>query len=167
LYINDNGANATQGNTPGSSDGCATPSIDPGDHDDAFNLFVPGKYYGHPTPARGQCVFLDGSIYAPPLSPDPNWMPPLASYYGADSSDGIVEYTATTFGGALQHQFIVATFSDDELVRRVALSPDGSTVEGIVAIGKYNQPLDVWTDAAGHIFVAEYTGNQISVLVAR
>lgn len=168
LYINDNGANSTQGNTAGPTDGCSnTPSIDPGDQDDGFFLVSPGKYYGHPTPPRGQCVFADGTVYSPPIAPDPNWVPPLFRYAGADSSDGVVEYTATAFGGALQHNLIVATFSDDEILRRVTLSADGSAVEGVIAIGKYNQPLDVWTDSAGNIFVAEYTGNQISVLTPK
>jgi Tol biopolymer transport system component len=33
----------------------------------------------------------------------------------------------------LQHQFIVATFADDELLRRVALSPDGSKMAFVAA----------------------------------
>jgi N-acetylneuraminic acid mutarotase/fibronectin type 3 domain-containing protein len=165
LYTNDNAGNAGFGNTPGSSDGCATPSISPGTVPDTLHRVIAGAYAGHPNPARGECIFRDGTAYSPDLPGPSNFLPPLLAYNNGASTNGIVEYTAGTFGGALQGNLISATYAGDQNVRRVQLNPAGTGVLGEVGLGAFAQPLDVVTDGAGVIYIAEHGGDSISVLV--
>ena len=102
LYLNGNAANLSQGNTPGTSDGCQTPSITPGDQPDTLNLVTQGIYGGHPNPARGECVWGDGTIYSPALQPLSNFRQPITKYVNGGSSDGVAEYKSDAFNGQLR-----------------------------------------------------------------
>ena len=165
LYLNSNAANQSQGNTPGTTDGCSTPSISPGDQPDTLNLVTAGIYGGHPDPARGECVWGDGTIYSPDLQPLSTFRAPITKYVNGGSSDGIAEYKSDAFNGALRGNLISATYAGDQTVRRVILSPDGSSVQQVSALGTFVQPLDVWVDVSGNVWVAEYGANRVTVLV--
>jgi hypothetical protein len=165
LYLNGNAANQSQGNTPGSSDGCSTPSISPGDQPDTLNLVTRGVYGGHPNPARQECVWGAGTIYTPDLPPLATFVPPLATYVNGSSTDGIVEYKSDAFGGALKGNLISATYAGDQNLRRVILSPDGASVVQVQNLGAFVNPLDVWADATGNLYVAEYGANRITMLI--
>ncbi|HXD72858.1 MAG TPA: hypothetical protein VN628_03945, partial [Vicinamibacterales bacterium] len=165
LYLNGNAANRSQGNTPGATDGCSTPSISPGDELDQLNLVVQGAYGGHPNPVRHECVWQDGSVYSPPLTPEPAYHAPIWRYVNGSSSDGIAEYTSNAFGGQMLHNLITATYAGDENVKRVVLSSDGLSVVQVVNLAQFNAPLDVTTETSGLIYVAEYAGNRISLMI--
>ena len=164
LYVNDNAANVSQGNTPGSIDGCPTPSITPGDQPDTLHIATSGSYGGHPNPVRGECVWGDGTIYTPDLQPDARFVKPITAYINGSSSDGLVEYKSNAFNGAMKGNLISATYGGDQTVRRVLLNSTGSGVNQVLSLGTFVKPLDVWTDATGNIFVAEYGANRITVL---
>jgi glucose/arabinose dehydrogenase len=88
LYVNDNGANAGLGNAPDPTT-CGEPGYDPGTQPDELNRVVANKYYGHPNPSRGECLFNGG----------PNYVPPMYTYGLNTSSDGITEYDGSLIPG--------------------------------------------------------------------
>lgn len=165
LYLNDNSGNNGLGNTPGSTDGCNTPSINPPTLPDKLKLVTQNAYGGHPSPVRGQCVLNDGTSYSPPLTPLPNYVAPLLSYNGGTSTDGITEYKASTFGGKMKGNIISATYAGDQNVRRVTLNAAGTGAVEEVKLGSFGEPLDVTTDAAGIIYVAEFGVSQITLMI--
>ena len=132
---------------------------------DSLALWNSGAYGGHPNPARGQCVWGDGTIYTPDLQPLAAYVAPITKYVNGGSSDGIAEYRSDAFGGALRGNLISATYAGDQTLRRVVLSPDGSSVQQVQSLGTFVQPLDVWVDVNGNVFVAEYGANRVTVLV--
>ncbi|HEV2953001.1 MAG TPA: choice-of-anchor D domain-containing protein, partial [Candidatus Dormibacteraeota bacterium] len=180
MYINDNGSNHGFGTTPAGGDGCPSgQAIDPPDLEDTL-FRVPlnhlGIFYaGHPNPARGQCVLDDGvsadgtMLYSPTLTPDPNYQPPVM-YYGASggSVNGMTVYPAGVNGGAMAGDLISATFSDDNLLRRVTVDPT-SELPTNIPVGstlaptseyQFRNPLTLAADGIsgallGTIFVAE------------
>lgn len=166
LYGVDNGANGGLGGTPGPQHGCpggqAVAQPNQWDHLHAIHF---GAYAGHPNPARGECVFNDGSVYSPALGALPNYTPPLIELEKGASTDGIAEYQSAAFGGAMAGNLIAASYGGDENVRRFVLSPDGYSVIGVTTLGKFNQPLDVAVDYAGVIYVAEHGGSSVTALI--
>jgi len=151
------------------------------------------RYYaGHPNPIRGNPLgaglFKDSVWYAPgdPRLPV-DWPPvPDSLAYAAEcdyrqpgeadgalttfssSTNGITEYTASNFGGALQGNLLVASF--DGNLYRIVLSADGKQVltKEVLASGFGSIPLDVTAlgDGAsfpGTIWVANYQSNTITV----
>ncbi len=168
LYLNGNAGNLSSGNTPGPGDGCANGvSFDPGNRNDYLAIVERGDHGGHPNPTRGQCVLDDGSMYAPPKSPDAKYRDPILNYSNGTSSDGMVEYTAPTFGGQMLGNIISATFAGNQSVRRVVLAADGRSAVFEEDLGTFNQPLDVAVGSDGSIYVAEHGGDDIVLLEPR
>ena len=66
LYLNGNASNVSQGNTPGSTDGCSTPSISPGDQPDTLNIVTQGAYGGHPIRAPRVRLGRRDDLFAAP-----------------------------------------------------------------------------------------------------
>ncbi|WP_054682634.1 hypothetical protein [Rhodothermus marinus] len=164
--------------------------LEPGDP----NYVQPGERYyaGHPNPIRGNPLgaglFKDSVWYAPgdPRLPV-DWPPvPASLAYAAEcdyrqpgeadgalttfssSTNGITEYTASNFGGALQGNLLVVSFNGN--LFRMALSTDGKQVvtKEVLASGFGSIPLDVTTlgDGApfpGTIWVANYQSKTITV----
>jgi hypothetical protein len=99
----------------------------------------------------------------------PNYRAPLGNYVRGwgDSTDGMIEYASNAFNGAMQHNIVSTTFDTDNHVRRVVLTPDGSAVSAIIELNpsSFVEPLDVWTDHFGNLFVADFGANQIVLLI--
>lgn len=140
MYSDDNGHNAGQGDVPvneGPGGTCTNGINEPGvTGPDSLHVVTPGYYGGHPNPTRGnkantfngqspigaanpiECDYqLAGSAARPVLATDPS------------SSNGIAEYTASNFGGAMKGDLLLAAY--DNYVERVHL--DGT---GTVNLGK-------------------------------
>jgi N-acetylneuraminic acid mutarotase len=165
LYLNGNAGNSAAGTTPGPNDGCPNGyAFDPGTRSDYLALVDRGDYGGHPDPVRGECVLDDGSMYPTPLTPLPNYRPPILYYSYGTSSDGMTEYKAPTFGGQMLHNIISATYAGNQSVRRVVLSGDGSSVRFEENLGIFDQPLDVAVGSEGSIYVAEHGADDIQVM---
>jgi N-acetylneuraminic acid mutarotase/glucose/arabinose dehydrogenase len=165
LYLNGNAGNGSAGTTPGPNDGCPNGyAFDPGTRSDYLAIVNRGDYGGHPDPVRGECVLDDGSMYPTPLTPLPNYHPPVLYYSYGTSSDGMTEYKAPTFGGQLLHNIISATYAGNQSVRRVVLADDGASVKFEENLGIFDQPLDVAVGSEGSIYVAEHGADDIQIM---
>eukprot|EP01025_Chloroclados_australasicus_P056300 TRINITY_DN6941_c2_g2_i3.p1 TRINITY_DN6941_c2_g2~~TRINITY_DN6941_c2_g2_i3.p1 ORF type:complete len:1480 (-),score=51.67 TRINITY_DN6941_c2_g2_i3:202-4641(-) len=79
--------------------------------DDELNLIVKNGYYGHPNTARGRCLQDPRQFkYRPPTHDNnpPHYRAPLTSL--TSSSDGITQYKAQTFNGAIRGDFFISKF---------------------------------------------------------
>jgi len=170
IYAPDNGLGVT-GTFPQSA---AAPCFgnapvathNPGSQPDPLLRILPGRFYGHPNPSRGECVFGNGSEQGVP--PLPHYEPPLAILGDHWSANGIIEYgSASSFCGSLAGDLILAKYSvGDELVR-VRLAPDGASIteppvpihDGLV------DPLGLAQHPSGVIYVGEFGADRVTALV--
>lgn len=126
VYATDNGPNTNFG---ASSVTCTEDGPDP-ESDDKLLRILQGMYYGHPNRNRGrfdprQCSYR--SIDEP--SSD-GYMKAIGTM--TSSTNGIIEYRANTFNGALKGDLLMSkvAFGADGLVWRAELSEDGNTLKG-------------------------------------
>lgn len=149
---------------------------------DFFAQVKAGRYYGHPNPSRGEYVLNGGNPTSSPdpfevpqygvgQAPDPRWDKPALDLGLHRSPNGVVEYQAETFGGALKGRLLVANFGNGDDVTSIGVDSSGTptSVEQL-ASGFYN-PLDVTADpVSGIVWVAEFgaqptgEGGKITVL---
>jgi glucose/arabinose dehydrogenase/N-acetylneuraminic acid mutarotase len=135
----------------------------PGEQSDYLNRILPGKYYGHPNPRRGECVFRDGSYQSVP--PPPDYVPPLHDMGSHASANGTIEYTSGAFCGRFQNELLVARYSVGDDITRVRFSADGqSVVSSGQLIGDLLDPLPLAMGPHGWIGVGEFGGGRVTVL---
>ena len=178
LYAPANGT-AAGGNTPGSPPG-VTPVVPPligvATQDDYLFDVVPGGYYGHPNPSRGQYVLNGGNPtagidpdevatsdagvgYPVGILPDKNWKGSIYDFSRNRSPDGALESKGPAFGGALKGYLFVVEYSAGDDVVAVPIPPDGGTIDRTrvlqVASG-LSDPVDIAEDTAtGNLYVAQ------------
>ncbi|MEX2123335.1 MAG: kelch repeat-containing protein [Woeseia sp.] len=173
MYATDNGLGVTGTFPPsptvpclgfGNTSSWTTGGHNPGTQPDLLHRIQQGKYYGHPDPHRGECVFKNGSFQG--VAPLPNYAPPLLTLGNNRSSNGIVEYlSASGACGALQGELIIANYSVGDDLTRVRLSPDGLTVVASESlVGGFRDPLPLATNADGVIFVGELAVSRVTAL---
>lgn len=141
-----------------------------------------GRYYGHPNPLRGEYVAGAGNPtagvdshevaeYPVGTRPDRNHRPPAYTFGKNYSPNGIIEYTGTAFGNALNGALMVVRYSggDDVLIlRRDAKGNVTGAVTGIAGLRGFVDPVDlVQHPSNGAVYVAEYAGRQITLLRPR
>ncbi|HEX2029438.1 MAG TPA: hypothetical protein VHF25_15730, partial [Nitriliruptorales bacterium] len=179
MYTVDNGGNGGWGGLPvneGPSGTCTNDVSEPGATDpDALHLVTgPGYYGGHPNPTRAnRANTFDGQSpvdEANPVECDyrlPGVQDGALATFSA-STNGLTEYTASNFGGAMDGDLLAAGF--DNAIHRVRLDGAGSAVVQKVALfSSVGQlPLDVVAqgDAAvfpGTVWVADYGTNALYV----
>ncbi|MBB6429242.1 Kelch repeat-containing protein [Algisphaera agarilytica] len=163
VYVADNGPNSSIGDVPIlDPNGLPTNQPNPGGTTamDALHLVTEGSYSGHPNPTRANT----NNTFNPtnPQSPVYNGYTEAFDYQenGSDgalalfdtSTNGIVEYTASGFDGALNGDLL--TVSIDGKLTRLKLSPDGTTVisSEVLFNSVGNYPLDVTAVGDGHPF---------------
>jgi hypothetical protein len=136
MYAIDNGSNGGEGEVPagnGPGGTCTNASNEPGFTDtDRLLQVTAGLYAGHPNPTRGnlantfagqspvpsadpqECQYLDASqVHAPATFPG--------------STDGMAEYTASAFSGAMQGDILAVGFERSiNAVYREQFNADGS-----------------------------------------
>ena len=145
------------------------PIDNPGKQSDPLNLIVEGGYYGHPNPYLDEVVFKDGTFQGftasniPPAHPD--YDQPLFNLGESRSANGIIEYTADNFFGALQGDLLINNFSQGDNITRIELSSDGLSVSdsGTLTTG-FVDPLPLEMGPDGSIFVGEFNGDRITIL---
>ena len=154
IYLTDNGPGGNDGDA---STGCDSQTKNPWGEEhppDELNIIEEGNYYGHPNRNRGrfdprQCVYHNGTEGS-----GPDWTGPIALL--PPSSNGIVEYTASTFDGKLLGNLFYVGLAG--VLGRVVLSPDGSSVVSHTEnfASGFANPLDITMSADGTLFIAEF-----------
>lgn len=139
LYTIDNSGNAGWGDVPineGPDGTCTNQKNEPGTtNKDTLHLISGAGYYGgHPNPTRGN---MANTFNADQQSPVPAANPIECDYRapGAEkgslasfdsSTNGIAEYTATNFGGAMKGDLLAAGY--DNTIYRLKLNDTGTEV---------------------------------------
>ena len=177
MYTVDNGPNNGWGNTPGGN--CLNIYDDGGNtYGDGLHYIKNKGYYGgHPNPTRGSKnnTFNESN----PQSPIVGGANPAECQFKApgkqdnalhvfnSSTNGITEYTANNFGGAMKGDLLAASFNKS--VYRIQLNNSG---ENIIGLDKFftnlGTPLDVTAQGdndvfPGTVWVADYAQNGITV----
>ena len=172
LYTSQNGGAAEWGEPPageGPSGRCSNEPREPGHYDpDSMHLVRPGRYYGHPNPTRGNRANTFNSNRqspverADPIECDyrrPKDRDPVVLF--PTSTNGLAEYTASSFGGAMRGNLLAASF--DTQVYRVVLNGRGDQAMSRRPLFRLTAPLDVTAQGdsgpfPGTIWVGEYNG---------
>ena len=169
LYTSQNGGAADWGEPPaneGPGGRCTNEPREPGHYDeDSLHLVLPGRYYGHPNPTRGnRANTFDGRSpveRADPIECDyrrPKDRDPVVLF--PTSTNGLAEYTASSFGGAMRGNLLAASF--DTRVHRVVLNERGNRARKS-PLFELASPLDVTAQGdrdafPGTIWVTQYDG---------
>ncbi|MCH8064227.1 MAG: PQQ-dependent sugar dehydrogenase [Chloroflexi bacterium] len=131
---------------------------------DELNLIEEGSYYGFPNRNRGRFDARQCTYRPPEEASGTGYTAPIAVLPNHCSCDGIAEYTAAAFDGAMLGDLIYVELIRGNVTRAV-LSPDGrSVLQTATLAGELDWPLDVTVRADGTIFIAEFRGNQITYL---
>ncbi len=177
MYTVDNGPNSGWGGTPAGN--CLNTYKDGGTtHGDGLHFInAEGYYGGHPNPTRGSKnnKFNDSNPQTPiegGANPaECNFKQPGngdgALHVFNSSTNGLAEYTASNFGGAMQGDLLAASFNKS--VYRIQLNNNGNKVTGLDKMfNNLGTPLDVTAQGdgvafPGTVWVADYAQNAIHV----
>ena len=175
LYVWDNGPNTGWGGSPGAD--CLN-TIDNGGAKwpDGLHLISRGYYAGHPNPTRGNKANTFGG--QSPIEGDAN---PIECEFlepgdasgalttNTQSTNGLDEYTASNFGGAMRNDIVAITFSGT--LYRVELNNDGNVVtsKSTLKTDVGQSPLDITVQGdngefPGTMWVTDFFGEELFVL---
>lgn len=111
LYATDNGPSPGFGEM---STTCSTNGQLPGNGSlaDKLGKVIRGKYFGHPNRNRGrtdakQCAFVSLDTRR-----STGYQPPIATF--ESSTNGVLEYTANTFGGQMRGDLLLSKYTTDQ-----------------------------------------------------
>ena len=143
---------------------------------DTLNLIRRGGYYGHPNPARGECIVMGGGQgpfavvgYGPDQAPEPAFDASLVVSYSSDSGssfgvsvNGLTEYLGGgRLGGSLlsadfsgSRTILVATLESAEVMKLAGPIESLADEEG--APLTFIHPLDVTSTSSGLVYVADF-----------
>lgn len=145
---------------------------------DTLNLIKRGGYYGHPNPARGECVVMGGGQepfavggYDADQQPEPTFDPALIMSYGDTAAgsgisvNGMDEYRA---GGPLEGRLLAADSAGSHAILVIDTNDDPNALTLDAPIEKLSNergvaftfvhPLDVVAHPLGSIVVADFGG---------
>lgn len=162
LYATDNGASVGFGDK---STSCSSGEPLSGENlADELVMVVEGKYAGHPNRNRGrfddrECVFR-----GPEEKSDDYYEGPVATF--ESSTNGIIEYTANTFGGQMKGDLLCSKFVTQESqgkVFRVQLNQDGRLSSGPDELWPASG-LSIEMSPFGHVLMPRIFHGEILVL---
>lgn len=171
LYAPVNGSSAG-GNAPGHDATPALVGVSVAEDDFLFDV-RPGRYYGHPVPARGEHVLNGGNptaahdfaetvSYPVGVAPEPHWERPAFVFGQHVSANGIAEYTG---GGPLRGAVLVCRYNRPGDVMVLWLNADGSVgraVGDVPGLSGLRNPLDVCVEPrSGGVYVSEFGAQRI------
>lgn len=129
LYATDNGASVGFGDM---STSCTTHELLEGENlDDKLGKVLEGKYAGHPNRNRGRKDPQQCRFRYPTEPSEGNYQAPIALF--ESSTNGVIEYTANTFGGELKGDILCSKYSTQDSagkVFRVRLNAQGDLRAG-------------------------------------
>jgi glucose/arabinose dehydrogenase len=135
----------------------------PGPQPDLLQRVEQGRYYGHPNPSRGECVFADGRYQGVP--PLPNYSPPIFNLGDSKSANGTVAYRSRALGGVLRGDLLIANWSVGDDITRIRLSADGKSVVSATTLASgFENPLPLAEGRDGTLYVGEHGGDRVTVL---
>jgi N-acetylneuraminic acid mutarotase len=156
IFATDNGPNSVFGDASTSATTQAPVATAP----DEVLAIVEGGYFGHPNRNRGRYDDRQNVYRAPTAAASlGNHTPPLAIV--TESTNGIDEYRATTFGGTLRGSLLMQRW--DNVLFRAALTPDGLAIASLTDVSGGPSGLDIVTGPGGAIIGADYTDNVVTV----
>jgi hypothetical protein len=181
LYTIDNGGNAGWGGAPAPDDASGTCTNDPvetsdTDGDSLVRIPGPGFYGGHPNPTRANRAntFNPSHPQSPVAAADPvecdyrNEAARGALTSFGYSTNGLDEYTASNFAGAMRGDLLAASY--DDAIHRIELNADGTGVVAntVLFSNAGSLPLDVTAQGdadpfPGTVWVADFQGNAVNV----
>src|SRR5829696_4137430 len=180
MYTIDNGGNAGWGDIPvgeGPGGTCTNQPNEPGQtKQDNFHLISGQGYYGgHPNPTRGNLAnkFNSTNPQSPVAQANPvecDWNKPAAGTLTTfpASTNGLDEYTASNFGGAMQGDLLTA--GHDNNIYRIQLDDNSGAItqKGVLFNAVGQLPLDVTAQGdndpfPGTVWAADISGNSIVV----
>ncbi|MEX2111561.1 MAG: malectin domain-containing carbohydrate-binding protein [Pirellulales bacterium] len=182
MYTVSNGPNADWGDVPigeGPAGDATNQQNEPGTtYGDGLHYITgPGYYGGHPNPTRSNPnnTFNSSNPQSPvsvgnPIESDFRVPGPEsgALVVFPNSTNGLAEYTASNFGGAMQGDLLTASF--DNSIKRIKLNSTGNTAvlsnNLFSTVGSIPLDVTVQNDAGtmpGTIWVADIATNQIYV----
>eukprot|EP00898_Chlorokybus_atmophyticus_P002184 jgi/Chlat1/2967/Chrsp2S04695 len=176
VYAGDNGVGLPSTVPARATPGCQglrdyqlpTDPLDPGEQPDLFYDLKPGYYYGHANPARGQCVWHDGSFQG--VKPLSNYRAPMLVLGDHISPDGITEYTYDGFCGRLKGHVLITGFSIGDNILRLQIDSTGTKVLSVTVLAEdFLDPLPI-IEKNGKIYVGAFNqgkanAGQINVLI--
>jgi hypothetical protein len=158
IYCTDNGPNGGFGPT---STSATTQGHEPTEID-KLCLVKEGHYYGHPNRNRGKSDARQNVYHGLSENSMPGtFTPPIATF--VSSTNGIDEYRAATFRGAMRGALIAQKWNGSTF--RITLSPDGESVESTQEFPSDQNldGLDVIAGPGGVIVGIDHSHNQIKV----
>src|SRR5215208_3119653 len=180
MYTIDNGGNAGWGDLPvgeGPGGTCTNQPNEPGQtNQDDFHLISGQGYYGgHPNPTRGNQAnkFNSTNPQSPVAQANPvecDYNKPAAGTLTTfpASTNGLDEYTASNFGGAMQGDLLTA--GHDNNIYRIQLDDNSGAItqKGVLFNAVGQLPLDVTAQGdndpfPGTVWAADISGNSIVV----
>lgn len=185
LYTGVNGSSAG-GNTPAGGGAPALTNVPQTEQDKLLDL-MPGKYYGHPNPTRGEYVldggnptsgpdpyeFAGGTMYPVGTQPDADYTLPAYDLGKNVSPNGMIEYTGAAFGGKLNGTLLIARYNSGQDILAITPNGDGSISKSkvqarITGLAGLQNPLDL-TQNNGNLYVAQLdqTNNTGSIVLMK
>ncbi|MUG96098.1 hypothetical protein F7734_28655 [Scytonema sp. UIC 10036] len=156
LYATDNGHNKGFGSLSTS----ATTEISASGAPDELNLVEQGSYYGHPNRNRGLEDNRQNIFYAPSQASIPGvYTAPLTTM--SASTNGIVEYRATTFNNQLRGDLFAQQWNKQ--LYNFSLSSDGRQVQKVDSLTGVTDGLDIEVGPGGVIFGMDFAEDAITV----
>ncbi|MFK8075575.1 MAG: choice-of-anchor D domain-containing protein [Granulosicoccus sp.] len=175
FYVWDNGSNTSWGGSPNNT--CLN-TIDNGGnkYPDGLHLISQGYYAGHPNPTRGNKANTFGGQSPVEVAENPEECTFKIPGKGdgslttnIESTNGMVEYTASNFSGSMKGNLIAAAFG--KKLYRVELANNGTVVQSksLLKDGLGTVPLDVTAQGdtdifPGTIWVVDNIAKTITVL---
>ncbi len=158
LYVTDNGPNSGYG--PAATLPCFSGGMDP-DEPDELNLVEFGQYYGHPNCNRSRLDEKQGrwqGVIGPSLPGE--FTQTLMTF--PPSTNGIVEYRANCFNGAMRGDLITQKYESNTY--RVTLSESGRSVVSSSEVPTvYLSALDVITGPGGVLIGVDHSDNTLLI----
>lgn len=180
LYSAVNGA-SSGGATPAGPNVPAVKRVNLAEHDWLFDVKKDG-YYGHPNDRYQRYVLNGGNPTQEPdfnevadypvgVKPDSDWQSAIYDLGVHISANGMTEYRADRFGGALNGKVFICRYNVGSDLLCVEFDERGqvkSAVSGIPGTSGLITPLDVLCDPkTGNLYVCELTAQRITLLRAK